>query len=168
MLAPNLEQFEKLIKLFQCLDSKQCRTKTSLLIMYYLSRIVRKPDFCLGENKGADQLRGNREADQRLCFRYTDSTISLLLIAFFQLSENTPSLPVGKVCKCTVYIRAYAEQTVTERTDVYRSTRFFAPKMFCTVFHPKLYASNVLLYRPCMSIYYLPKHHNFRHGSLVV
>ena len=40
---------------------------------------MRKPDFCLGENKGADQLRGNREADQRLCFRYTDSTISLLL-----------------------------------------------------------------------------------------
>ena len=33
-----------------------------------MSRIVRKPDFCLGENKGADQLRGNREADQRLCF----------------------------------------------------------------------------------------------------
>ena len=32
----------------------------------HLSRIVRKPDFCLGENKGADQLRGNREADQRL------------------------------------------------------------------------------------------------------
>ena len=71
-------------------------------------------------------------------------------------------------CKFTVYIRAYAEQTVTERTDVYRSTRFFVPKMFCTVFHPKLYASNVLLYRPCMSIYYLPKDHNFRHGSLVV
>ena len=46
-----------------------------------LSRIVRKPDFCLGENKGADQLRGNREADQRLCFRYSDSIIPLLLIA---------------------------------------------------------------------------------------
>ena len=30
------------------------------------------------ENKDADQLRGNREADQRLCFRYTDSTIPLL------------------------------------------------------------------------------------------
>ena len=27
-----------------------------------------KPDFCLGENKGADQLRSNCEADQRLCF----------------------------------------------------------------------------------------------------
>ena len=37
-----------------------------------------KPDFCLGENKGTDQLRSNCEADQRLCFRYTDSTIPLL------------------------------------------------------------------------------------------
>ena len=43
-----------------------------------MSRDVRKPDFCLCENKDADQLRGNREADQRLCFRYTDSTIPLL------------------------------------------------------------------------------------------
>ena len=34
--------------------------------------------FCICENKNADQLRGNREADQRLCFRYTDSTIPLL------------------------------------------------------------------------------------------
>ena len=31
--------------------------------------------------KVADQLRGNREADQRLCFRYTDSTISLVPIS---------------------------------------------------------------------------------------
>ena len=37
-----------------------------------------KPAFCICENKDADQLRGNREADQRLCFRYTDSTIPLL------------------------------------------------------------------------------------------
>ena len=44
----------------------------------YMSRNVRKPDFCICENKDADQLRGNREADQRLCFRYTDSTIPLL------------------------------------------------------------------------------------------
>ena len=35
-----------------------------------------KPTSCIGENKDADQLRGNREADQRLCFRYTDSTIT--------------------------------------------------------------------------------------------
>ena len=34
-----------------------------------------KPTICIGENKDADQLRGNREADQRLCFRYSDSAI---------------------------------------------------------------------------------------------
>ena len=38
---------------------------------------MRKPAFCIRENKAADQLRGNREADQRLCFRYTDSSIPL-------------------------------------------------------------------------------------------
>ena len=49
-------------------------------IRSYMSLVVRKPDFCICENKGADQLRGNREADQRLCFRYIDSTIPLLPI----------------------------------------------------------------------------------------
>ena len=39
---------------------------------------MRKPAFCICENKGAEHLRGNREADQRLCFRKTDSAISLL------------------------------------------------------------------------------------------
>ena len=39
---------------------------------------MRKPAFCICENKDADQLRGNREAEQRLSFRYTDSTIPLL------------------------------------------------------------------------------------------
>ena len=43
-----------------------------------------KPTICICENKDADQLRGHklrddREADQRLCFRYSDSTIPLLL-----------------------------------------------------------------------------------------
>ena len=39
---------------------------------------MRKPDFRTCENKDADQLRINREADQRHCFRYTYSTIPLL------------------------------------------------------------------------------------------
>ena len=39
---------------------------------------MRKLAFCICENKDADQLSGNREADQRLCFRYMDSTIPLL------------------------------------------------------------------------------------------
>ena len=40
---------------------------------------MRRPAFCICENKDADQLRGNREADQRLCFRYLDSTIPLAI-----------------------------------------------------------------------------------------
>ena len=44
-----------------------------------LSRRMRKPTICICENKDADQLRGNREADRRLCFRYTGTTIPLLL-----------------------------------------------------------------------------------------
>ena len=47
--------------------------------LYYMSCLVGKPTICIGENKDADQLRGNREADQRLCFRYSDSTVPLLL-----------------------------------------------------------------------------------------
>ena len=45
---------------------------------FNLSRVLIKPAFGICENKDADQLRGNREADQRLCFRYIDSTIPLL------------------------------------------------------------------------------------------
>ena len=39
----------------------------------YLNLVVRKPAFCICENKDPDQLRG-----KRLCFRYTDSTIPLI------------------------------------------------------------------------------------------
>ena len=62
-------------------------------LMHYkihnLSGVMRKPTFCICENKGADQLRGNREADQRLCFRYTGSTITLL--SKYEISSLWPS-----------------------------------------------------------------------------
>ena len=57
-----------------------------------MSRVVRKPAFCICENKGADQLRGNREADQRLCFRIIDSTITLL--PKYDISSLYPSYAV--------------------------------------------------------------------------
>ena len=49
----------------------------------YMSRVMRKPAFCICEKQRRRsasrlQLRGNREADQRLCFRYIASTIPLL------------------------------------------------------------------------------------------
>ena len=40
---------------------------------------MRKPVFVDVYAKDADQPRGYRTADQRLCFRYTDSTIPRLL-----------------------------------------------------------------------------------------
>ena len=43
-----------------------------------MSSVMGKPTYFICESKGADQLPGNREADQRLCFRYLDSTIPLL------------------------------------------------------------------------------------------
>ena len=55
-----------------------------------MSRDMRKQTFCICENKDADQLRGNREADQRLCFRYSNCTIPLLyfLNTKFQASSH--------------------------------------------------------------------------------
>ena len=44
-----------------------------------MSGLMRKPTICICKNKDADQLRGDPKADQRLCFRYLDSTIPPLL-----------------------------------------------------------------------------------------
>ena len=52
---------------------------------------MRKPAFCICENKDADQVRGNREAVQRLCFRYIDSTVPIL------------SKPLAVFCSCTAW-----------------------------------------------------------------
>ena len=65
-----------------------------------MSFIMRKPVFCICENKDADQLRGHREADQRLCFRYTDSTIPLLPIKIRNLNFKPPAI----FCGCTARI----------------------------------------------------------------
>ena len=46
--------------------------------MLYEPRYEKTSFLHICENKDADQLRSNSEADQRLCFRYTDSTIPLL------------------------------------------------------------------------------------------
>ena len=54
-----------------------------------------KPTICIGENKG------NREADQRLCFRYTDSTVPLLLkseISRFWLFSVTVQVGLCRTC----------------------------------------------------------------------
>ena len=62
------------------LGSHPCHENTRFLpVPQHMSHLIGKPTICIGENKDSDQLRGNREADQRLCFRFSDSTIPLLL-----------------------------------------------------------------------------------------
>ena len=70
-----------------------------------MSRLMGKPTTCIGENKDADQLRSNREADQRLCFRYSDCTIPPLLNS--KMSSFKPA---------SVAIQAGLCQTCSETT----------------------------------------------------
>ena len=62
---------------------------------------MRKPAFFICENKDVDQLRGNREADQRLCFRYMDSTIPLLSKS--EISSPLPSSVVVQPGLCRTW-----------------------------------------------------------------
>ena len=66
-----------------------------------MSPVIRKPAFCICENKDADQLRGNREADQRLCFRHIDSTIPLLPI--YEISSLLPTCVVVQPGLCWIW-----------------------------------------------------------------
>ena len=50
---------------------------------------MRKPTICIYENKAADQLNSNCEADQHLCFHYMDSKIPLLFKS--KISSLQPS-----------------------------------------------------------------------------
>ena len=59
---------------------------------------MRKKAFRICENKDVDQLRGNREADQCLCFRYTDTTIPLLSKS--EISSLLPSCVVVQPGLC--------------------------------------------------------------------
>ena len=63
-------------------DATAERTSKNMFVMYDMSLVLRKPDFCICENKAADQLCGSRTTDQRLCFRDMDSSIPLLVVIF--------------------------------------------------------------------------------------
>ena len=49
---------------------------------------MRKPTFCICENKGADQLRGNHAADQCLCF----------LLHSSKIIQNFKPLTISRCC----------------------------------------------------------------------
>ena len=67
-----------------------------------MSRRMGQPTICIGENKGADQLRSNCEADQRLCFHYTDSKIPLLSKS--KISSHQPSSMTVQPSLCQTWL----------------------------------------------------------------
>ena len=53
---------------------------------------MRKPDFCIWENKDTDQLRGNREADHAFVFTIQIVQSIFYLNPKFQASSHLPDL----------------------------------------------------------------------------
>ena len=49
---------------------------------------MRKPAFCICKSKGADQLRGHRAVDLRLCFHYIDIMSRFVRKPAFCICEN--------------------------------------------------------------------------------
>ena len=49
--------------------------------------------MCICENKDVDQLRGHREADQRLCFHFTDSSFAVIAKLI------SPLFSLCRICK---------------------------------------------------------------------
>ena len=65
-----------------------------------------KNGFLHMRKQDADKHRGNREADQRLCFRHTDSAIRLL-------SKSEISLSLAIFCGFTEDLFSYTEAHIT-------------------------------------------------------
>ena len=74
------------------------RSTATLLYEPHHEKMGFLPTLC--ENKGADQIRSNCEADQRLCFHYMDSIISLLLKS--KISSFLPTSVTVQVGLCQV------------------------------------------------------------------
>ena len=74
---------------------------------------MRKSDFCICENKDADQLHSNREADQCLCFRYIDTTIPLLPKS--EISSLQPSSVAVQPGLCGTWSKTLKSDFLTTR-----------------------------------------------------
>ena len=69
----NCYEYEK----YDCMQLRRRRIASHISEMY-LRRVMRKPVFCICENKGADQQCCNQKADQRNCLRYIVHSIYFL------------------------------------------------------------------------------------------
>ena len=98
---------------------------------------MRKPAFCICENKDAEQLRGNRKADQRLCFRYTDSTSCIKFAKYRKRIKYTHCIMDSKI-KCKL-----------ELSDIKKKRTLNCIHLICcqdnVLFHLTLRTSRVLV-----------------------
>ena len=90
-----------------------------------------KRAFCICENKDADQLRGNREADQRLCFRNTDSTIPLFPKS--EISSLRPSSVAVQPGLCRTWSETPKTGFLTTRLTCSYANAFWKMK-YCSLF----------------------------------
>ena len=82
---------------------------------------MRKPTICVCENKDADQLRSNCEADQRLCFCYTDSTLHLFLKS--EISSFKPASVTVQPSLCRTWSETQSVGFLTHRHILYIACR---------------------------------------------
>ena len=83
-----------------------------------MSRAVRKPDFCLCKNKGADQLCSYCTADQRLCFRYRNSSIPpLFLPKIFRLLLSSVTVQAS-LCQTWLETQIVGFSRVTAQINI--------------------------------------------------
>ena len=108
-----------------------------------MSLVMRKPAFCICENKDADQPRGNREADLCLYFRYTDGTIPIL-----------PKSEISSVYLSSVAVQPGLCQTrsetpktgfLTTMLKCRKISAFPKPQIFKKQFHPIFFLNQAIL-----------------------
>ena len=130
------------------------------LYLHNMSLVMRKPGFCICENKDANHLRGNRETDQRLCFRYRASTIPPLpkpeissLAIFCGCTAWFVSDLVGNPEDRFIQNEAHMHKATQKRTSDKKATQNHNRIVYG---HHKLYATKsgeLLLEMPSFSCY---------------
>ena len=115
ILWRNIANYPKIIPEFSLFDYFRVGilNEASLQSSVDMSLVMRKPAFCICENKDAEQLRGYREADQRLCFRYIASTIPLLPKS--KISSLYPSSVAVQLGLCRTWLETPKTGFLTSR-----------------------------------------------------
>ena len=107
-----------------------------------MSLVIWKPAFCICKNKGADQLCGNRAADQCFCFCYIDSTTLLLLKSV--ISSLKPSSVTVQPGLCWTW--SETPKTGLLKYNILSNT--VGKSMWCDAGHPGYLPSLISLHCP--------------------